>query len=102
MWNVILHLVQICTRIRGDPLKYLHIVNEYLTRSSYFSFIRTICPASADGRVSQAIPPDRVKTCGLRVYTGYLSTGDEAIYRGCILTATDNGNKLTSNQMPSS
>ena len=76
---MIVYLVQVCTRIGSYPLNYFHVLNKHLTNSVDFSLVSTIWPARAERDVDQTVSPDRVKTCALRVYTGYLPASNEAI-----------------------
>ena len=84
------HLVQVCAGFGGYTFQDLHILNEELTSGLDVSQVGTVLPRRADSREDQALSPGRVKTCGIRVYTGYLSASDEAmgkvlrIYSRCL------------------
>ena len=73
------HLIQVCAGFGGDTLQDLHILNEELTSSLDLSQGGTVLPRREDNHVDQAFSPGRVKTCGLGVYTGYLSASNEAM-----------------------
>ena len=73
------HLIQIRPGFGGYTFEGLHILNDEPTNGLDFGQVGTVLPYCDDTREDQALSPDRVKTCGLGVYTGYLSTSDEAM-----------------------
>jgi len=73
------HFVQICAGFGGYTFQDLHIVDEKLASSLDLGQDGTILPRRGESRVDQAFSPDRVKTCGLGIYTGYLSASNEAL-----------------------
>jgi len=79
MRRVILYLIQVCAGFGGNTFEDFHILDEELTSSLDLSQVGTILPTRAKSRVDHAFSPGRVKTHGLRVYTGYLSASNETM-----------------------
>ena len=75
MWGS--YLVEVCTGFWGDTFENLHILNEDLTSSVDLCQVGTLAPGRAESRIDQAISPCRVKSRGIGVHTGNLSTSDE-------------------------
>ena len=73
------HLVEVCTGFRGYAFEYLHIPNEELASGLDLCQIRTFPPGRPDTRIDQAISPGRVKSRGIRIYAGNLSTGNQTV-----------------------
>src|SRR5260221_11552303 len=68
-------------------------LNEELASSRDFSQIGAISPTCGDNRVRQTFSPGWVKSCGLGVYTGYLSARNEAIGEALRIPIPYDGNK---------